>query len=72
MPVMDDPKLIEILTRLEVKLDNLASTYADHLTDHTDHELRLRDLEKKVWRIPSATVVINALAMAAQYLALHR
>lgn len=60
---MDDPELIRTLTRIEAKLDHLAETYTSHLTDHADHETRIRSLEKRVWAIPSMAVII-AIASA--------
>lgn len=64
MNAMDDPKLIETLTRIETKLDHLTNTYSAHLADHQDHETRLRALEKKVWTLPTAATLLAILAIA--------
>lgn len=67
MNPLDDPKLIETLTRIEMKLDNLAKTYQEHLADHSDHETRIRSLEKKIWSLPSAAFILNAVGAVIAY-----
>lgn len=68
---MDDYKLTETLTRIEIKLDSLNSTYVGHLADHTDHEARLRVLEKKIWAFPSAAALVAALGVVAGFMGLR-
>lgn len=68
MDAMDDPKLVAALTRIETKLDHLTNTYSAHLTDHQDHETRLRALEKKVWTLPTAATLLAILAMVLPFL----
>lgn len=68
MDAMNDPKLIEALTRIEMKLDHITGTYSKHLEDHADHENRLRSLEKRLWAIPSMAVVISVATAVLQYL----
>ena len=46
------------LTRIEVKLD-LA------LTNHQDHEARIRTLEKARWPLPSLAVLLSLGALVA-------
>ena len=64
MSAMDDPKLIETLTRLETKLDNFINT-------STDHESRIRGLEKRVWSIPTGAFLVNLVGVVITYLSMH-
>lgn len=64
MSAMDDPKLIETLTRLETKLDNFINT-------STDHESRIRNLEKRVWSIPTGAFLVNLVGVIITYLSMH-
>jgi hypothetical protein len=50
------------LTRIETKLD---LTLARLDNGHTDHEARLRVLERGRWPIPSLAVLVSASALAA-------
>lgn len=59
MSAMDDPELIKILTRMETKLDNIIGI------SH-DHESRIRNLEKKVWALPSAAFILGAIDLYLQ------
>jgi len=68
MNPMDDPRLIEILTRIEVKLTNLEDIYKAHLDEHSDHETRIRALEKKVWTLPSLATILAVLAVVLPFL----
>jgi len=65
---MNDPELIRVLTRIEEKLTNLENIYKDHLNEHTDHETRIRSLEKKIWSLPSAALIISAIGVLVTYL----
>ena len=68
MDAMNDPKLIEALTRIEMKLDHITGTYSKHLEDHADHENRLRSLEKKLWALPSASLLIAIASAVFQFI----
>lgn len=71
MNSMDDPKLVEVLTRIETKIDQFSLNIGDHesrirtLEQHVsptlDHDSRLTALEKKVWAIPSATLIVSVV-----------
>lgn len=63
MDAMQDPELIKALTRIEAKLDHLNETYTAHLSDHQDHETRIRALEKRVWTLPTAATLLAILAI---------
>lgn len=65
MSVMEDPKLIETLTRIETKLDQA-------LKEAGDHEVRIRVLEKRVWSIPSGALVIDVVTMIIMYYSMHK
>lgn len=69
MNPMDDPRLIEILTEIKVKLSNLENIYTDHLKEHSDHETRIRNLEKRVWSLPSAAFLLSVLGCVITYFA---
>ena len=71
MPEMDSYQITEALIRIESKLDNLNTTYHDHLTDHTDHETRIRSLEKRSWSLPATAFILNTVMALCGYLALH-
>jgi len=60
MAAMDDPKLIETLTRMETKLDNF-------ILKSDDHESRIRAIEKKIWAIPGVAVILEALTLYFTY-----
>ncbi len=47
---MDDAALVEVLTRMETKLDAV-------LGGHDDHEGRIRSLERKLWLASGAAAV---------------
>lgn len=64
MNAMDDPKLIETLTRMETKLDNFIATSGDH-------ETRIRSLEKRVWAYPTGAFILNVAAVVISYLSIH-
>lgn len=68
MSAMDDPKLIETLTRIEAKLDHLTETYTTHLKEHEDHETRIRDLEKKVWTLPSLATILAVVSVVLPFI----
>lgn len=80
MSAMDDPKLIETLTRMETKLDQFISTSSDHesrirtLEQHVaptlDHDNRLTGLEKKVWAIPGAATIISVVTCVIMVLSI--
>jgi hypothetical protein len=78
MSAMDDPKLIETLTRMETKLDNFISTSNDHesririLEQNINNDGRLRSLEKKIWALPGSAFVINAALLIIGYLQVHK
>jgi SMC interacting uncharacterized protein involved in chromosome segregation len=65
---MEDPELIRILTRIESKLDNLEKIYEDHLQEHSDHETRIRSLEKKIWSLPSLATIIAIASVLIPFL----
>lgn len=84
MNAMNDPELIRVLTRIEEKLTNLENIYKDHLQEHTDHEtrirtlenystsdhgIRIRALEKRVWQLPSAAFLLSVLGAVLSYFA---
>ena len=64
MNSMDDPKLVEVLTRMETKLDAF-------IDKSNDHETRIRSLEKRVWAIPSAGLLLEILGTVIMYLSIH-
>lgn len=64
MSAMDDPKLIETLTRMETKLDNFIATSGDH-------ETRIRALEKKIWALPSASFLVSLASVIISYFSMH-
>jgi hypothetical protein len=64
MAAMDDPKLIETLTRMETKLDAF-------MNKSDDHETRIRSLEKRVWAIPSAAIVIDIVTAVIMFFTMH-
>jgi hypothetical protein len=65
---MNDPELIRVLTKIESALTNLENIYKDHLQEHTDHETRIRSLEKKVWSIPSLATLIAIVSLLLPFL----
>lgn len=68
MSVLDnDTRLIEILTEIKVKLSNLENIYTGHLKEHSDHETRIRSLEKRVWSIPSASLIVSIIGVVVAY-----
>jgi len=84
MPQMDDFQLTEKLTRIETLLQGLSAMYQSHLTDHsdhetriralekdddTDHENRLRSLERWRWAFPSAALIVAVLGVVLSLLA---
>ncbi|MBO2460983.1 hypothetical protein [Actinomadura violacea] len=54
----ESPSTNDRLVRIEIKLDQA-------LTQHADHETRIRLLERGRWPLPSVAVLLSVGALAA-------
>lgn len=55
--------LHDALTRIDVKLDGLRERDADADVTLTDHESRLRVLERGRWPLPALAIVVSVAAV---------
>lgn len=52
----------ELLQHMSAKIDKIATTHDVHSSKLDDHESRIRDLEKLVWRASGIAAFIGAAA----------
>lgn len=63
-------ELLVAFARVEGKIDLLNQNIAAHSRDLEDHEDRIRGLEKKIWKLPSAAIVISVAMLVVSIFAL--
>lgn len=64
-----DNRLTRLETKFDVIIDQNRNAFSKLDTTHTDHETRLRALERQVWiAFGGATVLGSLVGIAAQYL----
>lgn len=62
-------EIYDAVIRVSSKVDGLVQQMADHSARATDHETRLRSLERARWPLPSLAVLIAVGSLIATVLA---
>lgn len=61
-------EVYDAVIKLTAAVDRLADRLEDHARDLTDHEARLRALEKARWPLPALAVLVSITALVLSFM----